>query len=301
MATDRFNRCLAIANKHSSQFAELGQQAIDLLHRHFKVVLVHNCDDGSLTDVDHQYGAVDLIFVLGGDGTVHGLLPALLKADTPVCVVPMGTANDLARGLGIPDQPLTAIKLLLQGDPKYIDVGVVNGHLFINVASVGIGAFVASRMDDLEKKYGKLLSYALGLYRAWRDAQPIKVRLTLDGKVHEQRVLQLGVGNGRYHGGGIAVSETAELTDGNFDVYCVAASGLVKLIADLASLWMQAHHTSKSIRTFKAKEVLLETVPACDVNADGELVTRTPARFWMHDKQLQVLVPHPADGDDVAL
>src|SRR5512143_1320225 len=85
----------------------------------------------------------DRIVIGGGDGTISNALPELLQLDKPLAVLPLGTANDFARSLGLPQAGLAAARVALQGRAHQVDVGLVNGRPFLNVASVGIAAKIS--------------------------------------------------------------------------------------------------------------------------------------------------------------
>ena len=86
--------------------------------------------------------AADRIVIGAGDGTISNALPELLQLDKPLAVLPLGTANDFARSLGLPQDNLAAARVALHGRTHRIDVGLVNGRPFLNVASVGVAAKV---------------------------------------------------------------------------------------------------------------------------------------------------------------
>ena len=94
---------------------------------------------------------VDLIVIGGGDGTISKALPQLLKLKRPFAVLPLGTANDFARTLGLPPEPLEAAEIAVNGREHRIDVGLVNDRPYLNVASVGIASKVA-KMQSKELK-----------------------------------------------------------------------------------------------------------------------------------------------------
>ncbi|MDZ7809546.1 MAG: diacylglycerol kinase family protein [Arhodomonas sp.] len=83
---------------------------------------------------------VEAIVIAGGDGTINQALPALQGSEAVLGILPLGTANDLARSLGIPDDPDAAARVLVEGERTRMDLGCVNGRVFCNVAHIGLGA-----------------------------------------------------------------------------------------------------------------------------------------------------------------
>jgi diacylglycerol kinase (ATP) len=115
----------------------------------------------------------------GGDGTISKTLPQLLKLGKPFAVLPLGTANDFARTIELPME-MQAAEVALTGRKHRIDVGLANGHPYLNVASVGVASRVAAHQSkDLKRKW-RVLAYAIALMRSVRDLKPFFVQLDLD-------------------------------------------------------------------------------------------------------------------------
>ena len=89
----------------------------------------------------------DLVIVGGGDGTLNSAASGLAYTGLPLGVLPLGTANDFARTVGIPNDPVKAAEIIAAGNAKPVDLGEVNGHLFFNVASIGFSAELAARTE----------------------------------------------------------------------------------------------------------------------------------------------------------
>jgi diacylglycerol kinase (ATP) len=165
---------------------------------------------------------VDLIVIGGGDGTINKALPALLKLKKPFAVLPLGTANDFARTIGLPPDPLQAAEVALSGREHRIDVGVVNDKPYLNVASVGVASKVARTQSKELKKRWRVFSYVIGLLRVLQNLKPFFVHLDIDGApVWSGSVYQVSIGNGRFHGGGLTVAEDAAIDDGRLNLYLI--------------------------------------------------------------------------------
>ena len=123
----------------------------------------------------------DRIVIGGGDGTISSALSELLRLDKPLAVLPLGTANDFARTLGVPADAMAAAEVALSGREHRIDVGSVNGRPFINVASVGLAAKVTEGNPRRLKRRWRVLSYLISLWRAVWAARPFYLEIELDG------------------------------------------------------------------------------------------------------------------------
>ena len=286
-----FKRALLLANPAASRFQSAGDLIRARLSAAIEVVEI-DCREQKpgelLAAADADY---DVVFVAGGDGTVNSILADMVHREQPLGIIPLGTANDFAHTLGIPMDPEAAIDALLAGKSHQVDLGLANGHYFANVASIGLGAAVVGEMEAQEKTLAGVLSYPLALLRAYRDARPLRTRVVTNTGTHRFHVLQLGVGNGHTHGGGIYVSETVSVTDGLFDVYCVRPSPVWRLTFILHALLWQEHRGETTIETFSAKSIDVRTSRRVDVNLDGELLTTTPAQFEVAPGALNVLTP----------
>jgi YegS/Rv2252/BmrU family lipid kinase len=138
--------------------------------------------------------------------------------------LPLGTANDFARGAGIDAKDLTgALELACTGSPTKIDVGRMNDQYFITVASAGFGAEVtATTPQDMKKLLGGMAYSVMGFAKAFQ-LEPYEGRLILpDGVVKEGSMLIMAIGNSRFAGGGYEVAPQASVTDGLLDVAVVS-------------------------------------------------------------------------------
>jgi diacylglycerol kinase (ATP) len=244
---------------------------------------------------------MDLIVIGGGDGTISKALSALLKLKKPFAVLPLGTANDFARTIGVPADPLQAAQIALNGRQHRIDVGTVNDRPFVNVASVGVATKVAKAQSKTQKRRWRVWAYAISLLRAVRNLKPIFVHLEIDGKpTWSGQVYQVSVGNGRYHGGGLTVAEDAAIDDGKLHLYLIYPGRLWQLVASLAHLKFGLAKPDV-LRQLKATTVTLNTDRPRPINADGELVTQTPGSFVVLPRALTVMVPADAPAQSPRL
>jgi YegS/Rv2252/BmrU family lipid kinase len=207
---------------------------IDLLRASGMIVEVHTCAaEQTAADAIRARAAdgLDCVILGGGDGTLNAAAAAICETGLPLGILPMGTANDLARTLGIAPHPLAAARIIAEGHAKSIDLGEVNGHLYFNVASLGFSADLARDLGaEAKKKWGKL-GYALAAFRLLSSAKPFSVWLDHDGTVEHFKTLQVSVGNGRFYGGGMTVAALAQPDDGALDVYSLEVAHWWRLLA----------------------------------------------------------------------
>lgn len=239
---------------------------------------------------------VDLVAVGGGDGTMNAAAPGLMKAGLPLGILPLGTANDLARTLGIAPNLDEAVRVIAAGHTRRIDLGDVNGHPFFNVASIGLSAELAQKLTrDVKRRYGRL-GYAVTAFRILASAKPFRATITSQEGSVRVSTLQIAVGNGRYYGGGNAVEKDAAIDDEHLDLYSLELQRAWKLALMARSFRAGEHGAWQEVRAVRAKAFEIRTRHPRPVNADGEIVTETPARFTVTPAAVEVFAPPPEEA-----
>ena len=242
-------------------------------------------------DIVRLRDRADLVIVCGGDGSVSSAALAAMESGLPLGIMPMGTANDLARTLDIPMDLPAAADVVARGATRLVDVGTVNGHAFFNVASIGLSSELAQGLDPtLKKRFGRL-GYALAASKVLTKASRFHATITEKGRTTEVESYQIAVGNGRHYGGGNVVQETAEIDDGHLDLYSLEMKNLWKLALMLRSFRSGTHGAWQEVRTARCVEFDIETKRPMPVNTDGEIVTATPAHFKVHPKAIAIFAP----------
>jgi YegS/Rv2252/BmrU family lipid kinase len=241
--------------------------------------------------LDHR-GAADLVIIGGGDGTINAAAEALVEAGLPLGILPLGTANDLARTLEIPVDPVEASQVIVAGETRRIDVGNVNGKHFFNVASMGLSVRVARELGVEVKRRWGVLGYPLTLWRALGQHQWFRAEIRCNGTQSRVRSIQISVGNGRHYGGGMTIAADAAIDDGMLDVVNVAPEGMLELIVNLPWFrWGRHERTPQMVRHWRCREIEVRTAQPMPINTDGEVTTQTPATFSVVPGAIAAYVP----------
>jgi diacylglycerol kinase (ATP) len=286
-------RFLVVVNLHASRAnASLGGAVACLAGSGFDLDIRQSADRDSFANVIRDCGgSADAIVVAGGDGTVNGAIPALIEANKLIGILPFGTANDLARTLGIPVDPVAAAGIIADGLTRRIDVGKVNDAYFLNVASVGLSVKIAEKQDeDLKRQWG-IFSYVVAAASALNEAQRFEARITCGERSETVRAYQIAIGNGIHFGGGMTVSPEASIDDGLLDVYAIETASVPELVALAPRLRDGTLVERDDVAFFRGTSARVETPKPMPVNTDGEVTTKTPAEFSVLKGALEVFAP----------
>lgn len=241
--------------------------------------------------IDARKGETDAVIVCGGDGSLCRAAAGLIDGGLPVGILPMGTANDLARTLGIPDDLAEAADVIVAGHRRRIDVGSVNGHPFFNVASIGLSVDLARALDaGLKRRWGRF-GYAIAAVRALSRARRFSAWISEGDHSWRTSTMQIAVGNGRFYGGGAVVATHATIDDGHLDLYSLELHTVWQLALMLRSFRSGEHGAWSEVATSRGTEFEIRTRKPMAVNADGELVAETPALFRVHPAAVSVYAP----------
>lgn len=238
--------------------------------------------------VRESASTADLVIVGGGDGTLNAVAGAIRDTQLPLGILPLGTANDLARSLGIPVDAPGAAKIIAAGAVRRLDLGDVNGHPFLNVASIGFSVTLARQLTSEAKKRLGVLGYAAAATRVLSQIRPFTASIDHDGKTEVVRTIQMSVGNGRFYGGGMTVESTASPFDGRLDFYSLEIEHWWELLRLVPALRRGTQGNERNVRVFGTQELTIRTRRPHGINTDGELLTSTPAHFTISRAALPV-------------
>lgn len=284
---------LLIVNPHSrnGQADEL-DEAIQLLK-----------DSGMAVDVceseskDHMAKAIaeyreedGLVIIAGGDGTISSALATVYEHKKTLAILPMGTANDLARSLGVPPEISDAARVIAAGKRARINVAKVNDHYFVNVAHIGLGVDVTNELTAESKKYFGVFAYLGAFFSVFKRNRSFRVDIKTDGWHRSVKAIHLAVGNGRYYGGGNIVDDDSTLLDGQLNLFCLKPQRWWQLLLLGPSLRRGNLQTAGRVICKKATSFSINTTKPMELEADGECKTETPAEFEVIPEAIEVII-----------
>lgn len=287
-------RLLLLANPNARSGSERLEEAVSRFKNQGAEVTVHSSESREAVsdDIIRMAGDYDAGVVCGGDGSLNAAARGFMESGLPMGLIPLGTANDLARTLNIPLVPGAAADVVLAGEVRKIDLGMVNDLPFFNVASIGLSVSLAETLNetDLKKRWGRL-GYAIGALKVATRARPFSAEIDMDGSTQKLKSYQIAIRNGRHYGGGMVVEKDAAIDDEHLALYSLEMKSVWRLAGMLKSFRDGHHGAYNEVRTRGGSEFDIRTKKPRSVNADGELVTKTPAHFRIMPKAVTVFAP----------
>ncbi len=269
------------------------EAALDARRIEFRVERTRSLEHG----VDLALRAVELgevPVVVSGDGLMGAVGGALAGAETPVGLIPGGRGNDLARALGIPDEPEAAVEVILAGHSRRIDVGEANGKRFLGIVSVGFDSECNRLANETHFIRGNLV-YAYSMVRTligWRSA---RFTVVAGGERKRLEGYFVDVANNCVYGGGMYIAPDAKLDDGRFDVVAITEVGKLRFLRGLRDVLKGAHIHKEEVTTFRASRLELDASRPFPVYADGEHLTDLPVSLHVLPSCLSILAPATAE------
>ncbi|EDX72348.1 conserved hypothetical protein TIGR00147 [Coleofasciculus chthonoplastes PCC 7420] len=241
--------------------------------------------------IRHYQHQVDLVIIGGGDGTLNAAIEGLVDTQLPLGILPLGTANDLARTLKIPVDLPQACQVIATGQYQRIDLGLVNEQYFFNVASCGLSVEITQRLTKEDKSRWGILAYLSMALKMILQARPFRAEIRINGEAIRIKTIQIAIGNGRHYGGGMTVCHDAKIDDQRLDLYSLEMHHWWQILLILPALWRGRHADLPGVRTLQGTEFEIYTRKSRSINTDGEITTSTPATFRVIPQVISVLIP----------
>ncbi|HSG45802.1 MAG TPA: diacylglycerol kinase family protein [Anaerolineales bacterium] len=235
---------------------------------------------GHAIDLAKSSEGYDMVIAMGGDGTVHEVMNGLMRipADKrPILgVVPVGSGNDFAHGIGASIKPTEALSRAINGEPSTVDLGLMtdeNGRkeYFDNTLGIGFGAMVTINSHKLPLLRGFLMYLVSVLQTIIIDHNPIKMQIDVDGKKFEDNVIYLILCNGPREGGGFHVAPDAKIDDGILNYAMIANVGRLMMFRIVPEVMNGTHGRFKQVTLDTCKKFTLSADRPLYIHADGEI------------------------------
>ena len=232
-----------------------------------------------------------MVIVGSGDGTLSSAVDHFVGQDTVFAVLPLGTANSFARSLGLPLDMEGATQVIAYGRRKRIDLGMINGDYFANVAALGLSPLIADTVPHWLKRYFGIFGYVAWAARVAFKFRPFRLRITLDdGSVVKSWATEARIANGTHHGGVLLV-ENARLDSGEMIIQAVTGRSLAHLAWSWFTTLFRLRQRAQTVTEWRGRRMILDARPSQKISIDGEIAARTPVVVEVARGAIEVAAP----------
>lgn len=231
----------------------------------------------------------DVVICAGGDGTINEVVNGLAGGDTPLALIPIGTANVLAAEIGLETDPRAVAASILDGRPTRVHLGVANGRHFMLMAGVGLDAEIVASVDSTLKRRTGKLAYAVATLRRWFAYRNRRFRIVIDGVIHE--AASAIVANGHYYAGRFVCAGDARITEPGLHVCLFEKPGRWQAVYYMAALFGGFLGRLKTYRVIPAREISVLDGREDPVQGDGDIITRLPVSIAVAAETVSLLMP----------
>jgi diacylglycerol kinase (ATP) len=279
-----------------SKYAAVAARALSDAQVRCRLVHPSSSADTTSAAAEAVRAGAAAVVACGGDGTVHAVLQALVGTEVPLGIVPGGSGDDIASGLGLTTGDADTIAAALvaavtTGSHRFVDVGEARAldgtrRFFLGVMSTGFDSSVNERANTMSRLGGH--RYNVALVRELASFRPLDYDVTIDGEHITGPGILVSVGNGPSYGGGMRICPDASCDDGLLDVTWLGAVSKVTLLRVFPTVFSGRHVQHPAVSTYRGRSLTID-VAGQVAYADGERVGPTPVSVDVRPGALRVL------------
>lgn len=288
-------KILLFINPRARNGTSLRDEVIHALKDQGCIILnenTHTEDDDPNKIILKYRTEANAVIIGGGDGSVNFSLPALSETKIPLLVIPLGTANNLARHFNLPLEVEKNLNLLRNGKVIDVDLGEVNKILFVNVAGLGLSTEVNLSVSKKLKKHLGVFAFILTAVQLATKMNPFRATITTDKKIAvPTKSWQISVCNGKHYGSGMTIKHDATLDDGKLHILSTEVKKWWNGFFLIKSFMTGHYKKDQEITLLSARELKIETRRRFNIDVDGDIKTCTPAHFRVIPKALKLIIP----------
>jgi len=273
------------------------RQALEVMQGEGVVVDVQESRDAQHLEALARQAAAekpDAVVSLGGDGTHHYVVNGIVGSEVPLGMIPCGSGNDFAKGLGVPAQARAAAEVVRAGHIRRVDLGRTGNTVYGCIAGVGFDSVVTRYANERVRRLRGSWAYAWSILRCVKSYRPEPLQIVSDVQEFAGEVIFAVVGNNVSYGGGIHLTPRAKLDDGLLDVCVVPYMGKVEFLRWVPRAYRGEHLKHPRIIYFQARKVSLNATSRLELFGDGEFMQELPATIEIIPRALPVIVPSPS-------
>jgi YegS/Rv2252/BmrU family lipid kinase len=276
---------------------------LDHLEQHDWQVTPHiTTGPGEATDLAQRARDQDLdaVFVVGGDGTINEVINGLAEGQVALGVLPGGTGNVWARELGLPTRsprhllPLVdAVRVLVPGARRRIDLGKTNGRYFLQWTGLGLDAEVTYAMEPRTRRQRRLgvVGYIVAGVTIATSMAGIRSRIYIDDEIIYRRSILTVISNSQLYGGIVRIATDARLDDGLLDVNVFSGTGFGSVVRTALGVITRLHVHDPRHSFYQGCKIRIETDKPMAIHVDGEPFDTTPLECQVVPRALSILIP----------
>jgi diacylglycerol kinase (ATP) len=229
----------------------------------------------------------DKVVAVGGDGTLKLVAECLLGTDTPIGIIPAGSANGMAKELGIPIPPEEALEICINGTTKSIHAVTVNDELCIHLADIGFNAYLVKKFDNLQHR--GMWGYTKAAWQALWSHHKMEVEFKIDNKSIRSEAAMVVIANATMYGTGVKINPDGKLDDEVFEVILVKTYSVMEI---LKLKFTDMKLNPENIETFQATDLIIKTKHKAHFQVDGESMGKVNhLKASIIKKAINVIVP----------
>ncbi|MFD2163224.1 diacylglycerol/lipid kinase family protein [Paradesertivirga mongoliensis] len=215
----------------------------------------------------------DIVAVAGGDGTVNLLAKILNSEEMPLLIVPLGSANGMARELKISNRPESSLALITSGIQKKIDLLSINGNICIHLGDVGLNASIVKRFEKDPKR--GLWTYARHLFKELFLIDDYKFNINVDNQQIKRRAVSVTFANASKYGTGAVINPLGKLDDGKFELVIIKPFPKIHLLSITWKMFVGRLQTSEFVEVLSCEKAVIQTSKKTTLQIDGEIIGKT--------------------------
>lgn len=257
----------------------------------FQIIVTKNPKEA--TQIAYESN-INTVIAVGGDGTVTEVAKGIIRRGYGTLgIIPGGTGNDFIKSLDMKKDCIDAIKTIINGKTMKIDVGIVNGYKFLNIAGIGLDVEVIKGFETIKKYIKGRLAYIISIFITLFKFKKMKLLIEIDGKSFHKDLVLFAAGNGRYYGGGLQMIPGADMKDGYLHSTLVKDLSNLRIATIFPEIFKGTHiRHKKYVERFETKKIKITSKDELYMNLDGELfLAGKEIEFSIADEKLEILIP----------
>ncbi|WP_231460428.1 MULTISPECIES: diacylglycerol kinase family protein [unclassified Pedobacter] len=226
-------------------------------------------DDCSMDKIKSKIdqSKADKVIAAGGDGTLKLVAECLLNSDTPIGIIPAGSANGMAKELGIPTNIEEALKIIEHGKPKKIHLVKLNDEICIHLSDLGFNAYLVKKFDTLPNR--GMWGYAKATWHALWNHKRMDVEIKIKGESVKSKAAMVAIANATMYGTGLKINPDGKLDDDLFEIILVKDYSYLEIL----KIWFtKLPFNPKKIEVFQTSSVKIASKHKAHFQVDGEYI-----------------------------